>query len=45
MLPRREADRMTIFTVAALVLVMMPGPDQVFIARNVLAGGRTVRAG
>ena len=31
---------MTAFVIAALVLVMMPGPDQVLITRNVLAGGR-----
>ena len=31
---------MTAFVIAALVLIMMPGPDQVLITRNVLAGGR-----
>lgn len=31
---------MTTFAIAALVLIMMPGPDQVLITRNALAGGR-----
>lgn len=31
---------MTAFVIAALILVMMPGPDQVLITRNVLSGGR-----
>ncbi len=30
---------MLTFAIAALVLVMMPGPDQVLITRNALAGG------
>ena len=30
---------MLTFAVAALVLIMMPGPDQVLITRNALAGG------
>jgi threonine/homoserine/homoserine lactone efflux protein len=32
---------MTTFAIAALVLIMVPGPDQVLITRNVLAGGRS----
>ena len=28
------------FAIAALVLIMIPGPDQVLITRNALAGGR-----
>jgi len=31
---------MTTFAIAALILIMMPGPDQVLITRNALAGGR-----
>ena len=31
---------MTTFTIAALVLIMLPGPDQALITRNALAGGR-----
>lgn len=31
---------MTTFAMAALLLIMMPGPDQVLITRNALAGGR-----
>lgn len=31
---------MTTFAIAALVLIMIPGPDQVLITRNALAGGR-----
>jgi threonine/homoserine/homoserine lactone efflux protein len=30
---------MTTFAIAALVLIMMPGPDQVLITRNALVGG------
>jgi threonine/homoserine/homoserine lactone efflux protein len=30
---------MLTFAIAALVLIMMPGPDQVLITRNALAGG------
>ena len=31
---------MTTFAMAALLLIMMPGPDQVLITRNSLSGGR-----
>lgn len=31
---------MTTFALAALLLIMMPGPDQALITRNALAGGR-----
>ncbi|RIQ18344.1 LysE family translocator [Jiangella rhizosphaerae] len=31
---------MTTFALAALVLIMMPGPDQAIITRNALVGGR-----
>ncbi|MDT4914214.1 MAG: hypothetical protein QOC66_3342 [Pseudonocardiales bacterium] len=31
---------MMTFAIAALVLIMVPGPDQVLITRNALAGGR-----
>lgn len=31
---------MTAFVLAALVLIMMPGPDQVLVTRNALVGGR-----
>jgi threonine/homoserine/homoserine lactone efflux protein len=31
---------MTTFALAALVLIMIPGPDQALITRNALAGGR-----
>ncbi|PZF79457.1 LysE family translocator [Jiangella anatolica] len=31
---------MTTFALAALVLIMMPGPDQALITRNALVGGR-----
>jgi threonine/homoserine/homoserine lactone efflux protein len=31
---------MTTFAIAALVLIMLPGPDQALITRNALAGGR-----
>ncbi len=31
---------MTTFALASLVLVMMPGPDQALVTRNVLVGGR-----
>jgi threonine/homoserine/homoserine lactone efflux protein len=30
---------MTMFAIAALVLIMMPGPDQALITRNALVGG------
>lgn len=32
---------MTTFALAALVLIMMPGPDQALITRNALVGGRS----
>ena len=32
---------MTTFAIAALVLIMIPGPDQALITRNALVGGRT----
>ncbi|WP_069111230.1 LysE family translocator [Jiangella alba] len=32
---------MTTFALAALVLIMLPGPDQALITRNALVGGRT----
>jgi threonine/homoserine/homoserine lactone efflux protein len=32
---------MTPFALAALVLIMMPGPDQALITRNALVGGRS----
>lgn len=31
---------MTTFTLAALVLIMLPGPDQALITRNAVVGGR-----
>jgi threonine/homoserine/homoserine lactone efflux protein len=31
---------MTTFAIAAMVLIMMPGPDQALITRNALTGGR-----
>ncbi len=31
---------MTTFAIAALLLIMMPGPDQVLVTRNALSGGR-----
>ena len=31
---------MTTFAIAALLLIMMPGPDQALITRNALSGGR-----
>src|SRR3954452_3180207 len=36
---RREMA-MTTFAIAALVLIMLPGPDQALITRNALVGGR-----
>ena len=35
-----SAMEMTPFALAALVLIMMPGPDQALITRNALVGGR-----
>jgi threonine/homoserine/homoserine lactone efflux protein len=32
---------MTTFAIAALLLIMMPGPDQALITRNALVGGRS----
>jgi threonine/homoserine/homoserine lactone efflux protein len=32
---------MMTFTIAALVLIMLPGPDQALITRNALVGGRS----
>jgi threonine/homoserine/homoserine lactone efflux protein len=32
---------MTTFAIAALILIMIPGPDQALITRNALAGGRS----
>lgn len=32
---------MTTFAITALVLIMMPGPDQALITRNALVGGRS----
>jgi threonine/homoserine/homoserine lactone efflux protein len=37
---RSHGGAMTTFAIAALVLIMMPGPDQALITRNVLSGGR-----
>jgi threonine/homoserine/homoserine lactone efflux protein len=36
----RQATTMTTFAIAALVLIMLPGPDQALITRNALVGGR-----
>jgi threonine/homoserine/homoserine lactone efflux protein len=36
----RQADRMLTFALAALVLIMIPGPDQALITRSTLVGGR-----
>ncbi len=36
----RQATSMTTFAIAALVLIMLPGPDQALITRNALVGGR-----
>src|SRR3954471_9558015 len=36
---RRDTAMMT-FAIAALVLIMLPGPDQALITRNALVGGR-----
>src|SRR2546430_2019680 len=38
--PTRTDTAMTTFAIAALVLIMIPGPDQALITRNALAGGR-----
>lgn len=37
---RRHAVPMATFAIAALVLIMLPGPDQALITRNALVGGR-----
>jgi threonine/homoserine/homoserine lactone efflux protein len=39
-LKNRRETTMTTFAIAALVLIMLPGPDQALITRNALAGGR-----
>src|SRR5687767_3996621 len=36
----RRETAMTTFAIAALVLIMLPGPDQALITRNALVGGR-----
>jgi threonine/homoserine/homoserine lactone efflux protein len=38
---RAQAVHMLTFALAALVLVMIPGPDQALITRSALVGGRT----
>lgn len=37
----REDEAMTTFAIAALLLIMVPGPDQALITRNSLVGGRS----
>lgn len=34
-------NTLLVFAIAALVLIMIPGPDQALITRNTLAGGRS----
>jgi threonine/homoserine/homoserine lactone efflux protein len=36
----RSQEDMTTFALAALVLIMIPGPDQALITRSALTGGR-----
>jgi threonine/homoserine/homoserine lactone efflux protein len=40
---RADDEAMTSFAIAALLLIMVPGPDQALVTRNCLVGGR--RAG
>jgi threonine/homoserine/homoserine lactone efflux protein len=39
-LQNRRETTMATFAIAALVLIMLPGPDQALITRNALVGGR-----
>lgn len=38
---RNRIGAMTTFGIAALLLIMLPGPDQALITRNALVGGRS----